>query len=59
MYALLAKEFPFVAEKEDKLFELIKKGEVDLSRPRLKDISKSGKFNTIICELIGNKVKFR
>ena len=42
MYTLLAKEFPFVADKEDKLFELIKKGEVDFLKPRLKDVSNSG-----------------
>ena len=44
MYTLLAKEFPFVADKEERLFELIKKGEVNFERPRLKNVSKSGKF---------------
>ena len=42
MYALLAREFPFVADKEERLFEVIKKGEVDFSKPRWNDISKSG-----------------
>jgi len=43
LYALMSKEFPFVADKEDRLYELIKRGEVDFSKPIWKDISSAAK----------------
>lgn len=42
MYALLAQEFPFIAEKEDRLYELIKKGDVDFSKPVWNNVSQAG-----------------
>ena len=37
---------PFVAETEEKLYELIKKGEVDFSDPCWQSCPDSGKMNT-------------
>nr|XP_002124936.1 serine/threonine-protein kinase 33-like [Ciona intestinalis]XP_018673303.1 serine/threonine-protein kinase 33-like [Ciona intestinalis]XP_018673304.1 serine/threonine-protein kinase 33-like [Ciona intestinalis]XP_026695741.1 serine/threonine-protein kinase 33-like [Ciona intestinalis] len=50
LYALLARDFPFVAEKEDRLFELIKLGKVDFSKPVWTPISKSAK--NLVCKLL-------
>ena len=36
---------PFVAETEEKLYELIKKGEVDFSDPCWETCHESGKFD--------------
>ncbi|CAK8683950.1 unnamed protein product [Clavelina lepadiformis] len=43
LFALLSRDFPFVADKEDKLFELIKRAELDFSKPVWKNISKAAK----------------
>ncbi|CAK8683963.1 unnamed protein product [Clavelina lepadiformis] len=43
LFALLSRDFPFVADKEDKLFELIKRAELDFSKPVWRNISKAAK----------------
>jgi len=42
MYALLGQEFPFIADKEEKLYDLIKKAEVKFAKPVWKDVSSAG-----------------
>jgi len=43
VFALLTKNFPFVADKEEKLFEIIKKGTVDFSSVKWTNISSAAK----------------
>nr|CAB3266652.1 serine/threonine-protein kinase 33-like [Phallusia mammillata] len=50
MYVLLAQEFPFLAEKEDRLFELIKRGEVEFVKPVWNEVSQAAK--TVIGRLL-------
>lgn len=45
-YTLLSKDFPWIADKEEKLYELIKRAEVDFSKPVWNKISEHGEFFT-------------
>ncbi|EDV26912.1 uncharacterized protein TRIADDRAFT_49991 [Trichoplax adhaerens] len=51
MYMLLCGEGPFIADDEDKLFELIKKGEITFNQPIWKTVSDSAKelLQRILC----------
>ena len=44
IYVLLSKEYPFMAESEDKLFDMIKQGNLQYKNPVWKKISNSGEF---------------
>lgn len=43
LYALLSKEFPFISDKEEKLYEIITRGHIDFDRPAFKNTSASAK----------------
>ncbi|XP_039254189.1 serine/threonine-protein kinase 33-like isoform X2 [Styela clava] len=42
-YCLLSKDFPWISDKEDKLYEMIKRAELDFSKPVWNDISENAK----------------
>lgn len=42
LFALLSKEFPFIADKEERLYELVKRGDVDFDKASWMGVSQAG-----------------